>query len=147
MKFLLLILLFSMHTLAESMDNYYSDDLLDAVDQAREKPHHYDYSSTYRYKRTTAQSIQLNQLNLNEMDTTRLEINSQETEAYVNTDTQKNINDHDFKAEDLVNQNSQINDFPTGPNLTVGSYYKTLRGEYRTTGIEHSGTIVSTARP
>ena len=51
MKTLLFILLsLSIHCYAiEPMDNYYANDVIDAVNQAKERPHHYDYSSTYRY--------------------------------------------------------------------------------------------------
>ncbi len=146
MKSLLLTLFFSLHVFAEPMDNYYSDDLLDAVDQARAKPHHYDYSNTYRYKRTTAQSIQLNQLDLDELDTTRLEINSVKTESYVDNTKHEN-NNTELKTVNLIDKNTRTHKFPTMPRLTTGSHAKALQGGYRTTGIENSGTMISTPRP
>lgn len=54
-------------------DGYYTDDISRAVKDARERTHHYDYSSNYRYKRTTAQSIDIQRLDYEELDNTMVE--------------------------------------------------------------------------
>lgn len=144
--------LISIHCLAiEPMDQYYADDLTEAVDQAREQPHHYDYSGTYRYKRTTAQSIELNRLNLGELDDTRLEINADQPNSDVNPLTDNgNTQDQLFegtssKLTSFKSDSSTLTS--TSPVLSQGSYYKTGRGEYRTTGISSNGIVISTPRP
>jgi hypothetical protein len=43
-------------------DDYYSDDLEAAVTEAKQRTHHYDYSNTLRYNRTTSQSIEIPRL-------------------------------------------------------------------------------------
>ena len=135
----------------EPMDQYYADDLTEAVDQAREQPHHYDYSGTYRYKRTTAQSIELNRLDLGELDETRLEINSELLNNSTDQLTENGSSKGQFHENNLSGLSSIKTDHPasstTSPPILQGSYYKIDRGEYRTTGIQHSGIVVSTPRP
>lgn len=145
--------LFSIQCLAiEPMDQYYADDLIEAVDQAREKPHHYDYSGTYRYKRTTAQSIELNRLDLGELDDTRLEMNIAKTDK---KDTE-HFSEDGQTGEQLFDSNStpltkfKFNDQTVNINssaLTQDGFYKVSRGEYRTTGIRSDGIVISTPRP
>ncbi|GGY36620.1 hypothetical protein GCM10011297_07160 [Bacterioplanes sanyensis] len=50
-----------------NQDNYYSDDLFEAIEAARQYTHHYDYSQPYRYNRTTSLSIELPRLLNQEM--------------------------------------------------------------------------------
>lgn len=145
--------LFSIQCLAiEPMDQYYADDLIEAVDQAREQPHHYDYSGTYRYKRTTAQSIELNRLDLTELDDTRLEMNIGKAD---NKDAE-HFSEDGQSSEQLFDENTQqITSIEsrnqtlniTSSTLPQSGYYKTGRGEYRTTGIQSDGFVISTPRP
>lgn len=132
----------------EPMDQYYADDLIEAVDQAREQPHHYDYSGTYRYKRTTAQSIELNRLDLGELDNTRLEMNISKAD---NKDAE-HFSENGQSGEQLFNEESkQVTHSQTlsitEPALPQGGYYKASHGEYRTTGIRSDGIVISTPRP
>ena len=136
----------------EPMDQYYADDLIEAVDQAREQPHHYDYSGTYRYKRTTAQSIELNRLDLGELDDTRLEMNIGKAD---NKDAE-HFSENGQGSEHLLDDNSkQITSIKKSnqtlhiiePALPQSGYYKSGRGEYRTTGIQSDGIVTSTPRP
>jgi hypothetical protein len=146
MKTLLFILVsLSLHCYAiEPMDNYYANDVIDAVNQAKERPHHYDYSSTYRYKRTTAQSIELNRLDLNELDETRL-------------DMQGNVIDliPDASEEDIVSLNDEKN-VPSQSNtrftpppavIPVNTQYESSYGNHYSNGVMNQGTLVSTPRP
>jgi type II secretory pathway component GspD/PulD (secretin) len=72
--FSLISLLVIQQTIAQQYaDGYYTDDIGKAVNEARERPHHYDYSGTYRYKRTTAQSIDIERLDYEELDNTSIE--------------------------------------------------------------------------
>jgi len=50
-------------------DDYYSDDIFTAIQEARHRTHHYNYSRAKRYNRTTSQSIQIPRLLNKEMDT------------------------------------------------------------------------------
>ncbi|MEN9465452.1 MAG: hypothetical protein RL217_1633 [Pseudomonadota bacterium] len=43
-------------------DEYYSNDIFRAIEEAKERTHHYDYSSALRYNRSTSQSIQIPRL-------------------------------------------------------------------------------------
>lgn len=49
-------------------DEYYSDDIFTAIEEAKHRTHHYNYSRSKRYNRTTSQSIQLPRLLNKEMD-------------------------------------------------------------------------------
>lgn len=148
MKTLLLTLLtLPLSVLAvEPMDNYYADDLIDAVNQAKERPHHYDYSSTYRYKRTTAQSIELNRLDLEELDETRLSMKGKAI------DTTPQAGD-----EDLLTLNSNINEpkqaISEAPVIDIqsimptNSQYQSNYGHYASEGVISQGVVISTPRP
>ena len=49
-------------------DQYYSDDIFTAIEEAKQRTHHYNYSRAKRYNRTTSQSIQIPRLLNTEMD-------------------------------------------------------------------------------
>lgn len=48
-------------------DKYYSDNMDTAIEEARYRTHHYDYSRSQRYHRSTSQSIQLRRMLNTEM--------------------------------------------------------------------------------
>lgn len=74
MKYLLLALsLFSPGVLATPSDQYYSTDIFTAIEEARQRTHHYDYSSALRYNRSTSQSIQIPRLMNREMAQTAIQ--------------------------------------------------------------------------
>jgi hypothetical protein len=54
-------------------DDYYSEDLDAAVNEARARTHHYDYSNSLRYERTTSQSILFPRLQNDELESTVIE--------------------------------------------------------------------------
>lgn len=54
-------------------DDYYSDDLEAAVTEAKQRTHHYDYSNTLRYNRTTSQSIEIPRLQNQDLAYTAIE--------------------------------------------------------------------------
>lgn len=49
-------------------DEYYSDDIFTAIEEAKHRTHHYNYSRSKRYNRSTSQSIQIPRLLNTEMD-------------------------------------------------------------------------------
>ena len=49
-------------------DEYYSDDIFTAIEEAKHRTHHYNYSRHKRYNRTTSQSIDIPRLLNSEMD-------------------------------------------------------------------------------
>jgi len=127
----------------EPMDNYYSNNILDAVNQAKEKPHHYDYSNTYRYKRTTAQSIQLDRLKLDELENTHLTI-----------DGKRKLSLDDIKDTEIIslkkamplpeNENLKIT---TEQSIPVNSEYHSQIGSHKSTDVVNQGVMISTPRP
>lgn len=148
MKFIALLFFFSAQALSiEPMDNYYADDLLDAVDQAKSSPHHYDYSNYYRYKRTTAQSIELNRLNLKELDATRLK--TKEKSKSSNTDI--------VLADDLpIDSSKSTTHFKNKDNrevkiqafsLSNSTQYRSNQMQLNSTGIIDNSSIRSSTRP
>ena len=65
---LLLGLSFGMPTMAiNPEDDYYSGDLYQAIQEAKKRPHHYNYSSKQRYNRSTTQSLNIPKLLNKEM--------------------------------------------------------------------------------
>ena len=132
----------------EPMDGYYSNDLLGAVDEAKETPHHYDYSNTYRYKRTTAQSINLNQINLQELEKTHLSM------------TVKNNNKDDVLDDPTSSDTLKISEVFQSigeSEQSIGPLSNTLpkntgrsisiMGELSSFGIRNESTLHSTPRP
>lgn len=151
MKYLLLILILSSKAWSnDALDNYYSDDLLDAVSQAKEQPHHYDYSNSYRYKRTTAQSIELNRLNLHELDETRLSshksISSSANSNVKHDNNSIELVDTDRDAPSSLTRQTEIK--PVFSNTApLNSSYQNSAGSYHTSGIVQNGSLTSTPRP
>ena len=130
----------------EPIDGYYSNDLLGAVDEAKERPHHYDYSNTYRYKRTTAQSIHLNQIDLNDLEDTHLSM----------TKTNKGNNNEHLIAEEISLDNDSLNPLNKSdqsillPSASLPKNTATsisLMGELSSSGILNNSTLQSTPRP
>lgn len=58
---------------SQLQDDYYASDLDAAITQARRQTHHYDYSSPYRYDRTTSQSILFPRMGNTELEQQRIE--------------------------------------------------------------------------
>lgn len=130
----------------EPIDGYYSNDLLGAVDEAKERPHHYDYSNTYRYKRTTAQSIHLNQINLNDLENTHLSMSNTNIDSKDNNQASKNLplDNENFESIELSEQ------FITVPKSVLPKNTGTsisIMGELSSSGIINNTTIQSTPRP
>ena len=57
----------------KAQDDYYANDLDAAISEARERTHHYDYSSEFRYERTTSQSIRFSRMLNTELEQQRIE--------------------------------------------------------------------------
>ncbi len=130
----------------EPMDKYYANDLLDAVDQAKVSAHHYDYSNHYRYKRTTAQSINLNRLNHNELDETILKTTTQSKIISMDIELTENKNKIPLieVKGDLSKDENLVNILP---NLSLSSSYLSSYGELNSSGIQSSSKVISTPRP
>ncbi len=58
---------------ANPHDEYYSNDIFTAIEEARQRTHHYDYSHAQRYNRSTSQSIPFSRLLNKEMAQTIVE--------------------------------------------------------------------------
>ena len=134
----------------EAMDGYYSNDLLGAVDEAREKPHHYDYSNTYRYKRTTAQSIDLNRIDLDELEDTRLDIAATQTEGSSEDILELHQNTELAQGE----QPLKLNNSQTYKSFTSTQFIlqntgvaQSTNGATSSSGILNQSTLISTPRP
>lgn len=61
-------------------DEYYSDDMFRAIEEAKVRTHYYDYSRSLRYNRTTSQSIQIPRLLNQEMAKTIIETPDETTD-------------------------------------------------------------------
>lgn len=71
-----LLLVFPLYVWANNSsleDQYYSSDIFNAINEAKIRTHHYDYSQSLRYDRTTSQSIQIPRLLNQEMAKTIIE--------------------------------------------------------------------------
>ena len=153
---LLTVLMFPIYAWPiEAMDNYYANDLLDAVDKAKQDPHHYDYSKNYRYKRTTAQSIHLNRLDLEELDETRVDIAPNQVESIAqgpldqeNPSFIKSVNGQEHSlSNDIFSKDRKITSIRNTNSLFLDTSHSNNMGNYTTTGIEQNGTLVTTPRP
>ncbi len=129
----------------ESMDGYYSNDLLGAVDEAKEKPHHYDYSNTYRYKRTTAQSIDLNRINLDELEETHLSMSAQGGEDVLEVRENGKLVQQDKKID--LNSQGNTNFTSTSFILQNTGVARSRNGATSSSGILNQSTLISTPRP
>lgn len=133
----------------EPMDGYYSNDLLDAVNEAKQTPHHYDYSSTYRYKRTTSQSIEMDRLDLGEMDDAMLQgaldaPSAGEPEGPTKAEI-ANLDEGEVDTDSI--QPRVDYSLPTLPIASGGSISRSGNGVMSTQGIQNAGSIISTPRP
>lgn len=54
-------------------DEYYAEDLHTAIKEAKKRPHHYDYSRSKRYNRSTTQSLNIPRLFNQEMESASIE--------------------------------------------------------------------------
>jgi hypothetical protein len=54
-------------------DEYYTDDIFTAINEAKKRPHHYDYSNAKRYNRSTTQSLDIPRLLNKEMGITSID--------------------------------------------------------------------------
>jgi hypothetical protein len=143
---LIIIILSKCALSIEPMDDYYANDLLDAVDQAKSSPHHYDYSSTYRYKRTTAQSIELNRLKLEELDNTRLKTtgsSSLSKKAPTINDEVAIIASHPI----LTNTESNKVFIQTSHSNTSNTQYISNQGQLYSNGMIDQSNMTSMQRP
>lgn len=110
-------------------DEYYADDLFTAIQEAKKRPHHYDYSSAKRYNRSTTQSLDIPRLLNQEMGSTSIE--SSDTNAISVTDIpldEQLSDERNIYGEALVdNQPTQIqtvtpvigNPNVSSPNITT----------------------------
>jgi hypothetical protein len=147
MKLFIICIFFCVNAFSiEAMDDYYANDLLDAIDQAKLSPHHYDYSTAYRYKRTTAQSIELNRLNLSELDETTLK---SETGFFAVTENKDSItipvDNNDLNDNNFVS--SVENQFIPRASLPKQSSYTSTYGNFTSSGIQSNSVLITTPRP
>lgn len=84
-------------------DNYYSDDIFDAIQEAKKQPHHYDYSREKRYNRTTTQSIEIPKLLNSEMESTSIE-----------SDSNSAVNSSAVDVVTNSTSSDELNQYPTG---------------------------------
>lgn len=54
-------------------DEYYAEDLYTAIEEAKKRPHHYDYSRAKRYNRSTTQSLNIPRLFNTELESASIE--------------------------------------------------------------------------
>lgn len=141
---LIILILLSFNALSiEPMDNYYSHNIYDAVNQAKARPHHYDYSNTYRYKRTTAQSIELKRLNLEELEQTHLEISPPPAKKQY---TKKELKPLE-KSHALAPPKTDVPNITRPARQPINSQYQSQFGRHQAQSITSQGEFNSTPRP
>lgn len=146
MKYYLLLILASSTTLAmEPLDNYYSSELDSAVNQAREYPHHYDYSNYYRYKRTTAQSIELNRIGNDELDNTIVDIPEDSVQADEAPEKQLSHQSNDYSPTNAFEQKGMSYQAPVA-TPTGTATYRNGQSVLSNSGIVDNSTIISRPR-
>ncbi|SIS84545.1 MAG: hypothetical protein C9355_14660 [Thalassolituus maritimus] len=97
----------------KAQDDYYANDLDAAINEARERTHHYDYSSEFRYERTTSQSIRFSRMLNNELEQQRIETASLAPTSAGNTPETGQIDaadstQDDTPAVDFISQNEKL---------------------------------------
>lgn len=94
-------------------DEYYSNDIFTAIEEAKIRTHHYDYSSALRYNRSTSQSIQIPRLLNKDMEKTSIETPDLEQTDGINApiaDSKLANNSTDTgRLSSAPNQSSDIN--------------------------------------
>ena len=147
----LIVLYFASSTghAVEPIDNYYSNELETAINQAREQPHHYDYSNTYRYKRTTAQSIELNRLDYQDLDSTSIESGfSDLSESNSEQTYPDHLDPNTHVAALKPNSSSNISEIKSNVTSPSGiAVYQSRQGTISSQGIVDNSVIVSTPKP
>lgn len=104
-------------------DDYYSDDIFKAIKEAKKSPHHYDYSNSKRYNRTTTQSIEIPRLLNTEMKDTSIQ--SQQSTEYDAELSENTVSDDKLRIQpnQINSRNTTVT--PTGiqtgnPNVRSG---------------------------
>lgn len=87
-------------------DEYYADDIFTAIDEARKRPHHYDYSTAKRYNRSTTQSLDIPRLLNKEMSVTS--IDSKDENSVSAADIPLNEQQKQYKVNDEGVVNNRI---------------------------------------
>lgn len=95
-------------------DEYYADDIFTAIQEAKTRPHHYDYSRSKRYNRSTTQSLNIPRLLNQEMEKTSIDTSAATSITAADTPVSE-MNQQDqklFKVGDestLANRSAPIN--------------------------------------
>jgi hypothetical protein len=91
-------------------DEYYADDIFTAIQEAKKRPHHYDYSNSKRYNRSTTQSLDIPRLLNQEMGSTSIESSDANSisAADIPLDEQRSDQRNSYGEELVDNQPTQI---------------------------------------
>ncbi len=89
-------------------DEYYAEDIFTAIEEAKKRPHHYDYSRAKRYNRSTTQSLDIPRLLNKEMGSTSIDsrtatsITAADTPVSKQRSKQYEINDEGVSSSRIV---------------------------------------------
>ncbi len=89
-------------------DEYYADDIFTAIEEAKKRPHHYDYSRSKRYNRTTTQSLDIPRLLNKEMGVTSIDTRNATTITAADTPVGKQQQKQYGIADDDVTTNRAL---------------------------------------
>ncbi len=98
-------------------DEYYTDDIFTAIDEAKKRPHHYDYSSSKRYNRTTTQSLDIPRLLNKEMGTTSIDSRDENSITAEDTPISKQQQKLYQLTEDDLGGNQALPITPIAPSI------------------------------
>lgn len=105
-------------------DEYYSSDIYNAIKEAKVRTHHYDYSNSLRYNRTTSQSIQIPRLLNQEMAITIIETPEVAPEEISSSSAANSVDKKltDTPAESRLVQNTGGGSSFSTPGVSVRAY-------------------------
>jgi len=110
-------------------DEYYTDDIFTAINEAKKRPHHYDYSNAKRYNRSTTQSLDIPRLLNKEMGVTSIEskdknsISADDTPVGKHQQKQYQLSEDDLSGSQALPVSPIVpsigNSNVTSPNITT----------------------------
>jgi len=110
-------------------DEYYADDIFTAIEEAKKRPHHYDYSRAKRYNRSTTQSLDIPRLLNQEMGKTGIDSRAATSITAADTPVDKKQREQHELAEETLGTNNTLpistasptigNPNVQSPNITI----------------------------
>jgi hypothetical protein len=98
-------------------DEYYTDDIFTAINEAKKRPHHYDYSNAKRYNRSTTQSLDIPRLLNKEMGITSIDSRDENSISAEDTPVSKQQQKQYLLSEDDIVGSQALPVNPIAPTI------------------------------